>query len=70
MKLFNQIKIKGLTSKNRIIFSPMAMYSSKNGLANDFHMVHYGSRAIGGAGIIIIEATAVERIGRITEKDL
>jgi len=70
MKLFESITIKNLKSKNRIIMSPMAMYSAKNGLPNDFHFVHYGSRAIGGAGIIILEATAVEKIGRITPNDL
>jgi len=70
MKLLEEIKIGSIKSRNRIIMSPMAMYSAKNGLANDFHFVHYGSRAIGGAGIIVVEATAVEKIGRITPGDL
>ncbi|MGC8689140.1 MAG: NADH:flavin oxidoreductase/NADH oxidase [Thermoplasmata archaeon] len=70
MKLFEKASIKNLNSKNRIMMSPMAMYSAKDGLANDFHFVHYGSRAVGGAGIIMVEATAVEKIGMITPSDL
>ncbi|MEM3191166.1 MAG: hypothetical protein QXT48_05005 [Thermoplasmatales archaeon] len=49
---------------------PMCTYSTINGLANNFHLVHYGSRAIGGAGIVMIEATAIEKIGRISIGDL
>ncbi|RZJ51078.1 MAG: NADH:flavin oxidoreductase/NADH oxidase, partial [Chryseobacterium sp.] len=52
--------------KNRWVMSPMCMYSCENGLANDFHYVHYGSRAQGGTGLIIVEATGVEPRGRIT----
>ena len=68
--LFESINIKNLKSRNRIILSPMAMYSAKNGLPNEFHFVHYGSRALGGVGIIILEATAIEKKGMITPSDL
>ncbi len=56
--------------KNRIVMSPMCMYSAEDGVANDFHFVHYGSRAQGGVGLVITEATAVEPRGRITNKCL
>jgi 2,4-dienoyl-CoA reductase-like NADH-dependent reductase (Old Yellow Enzyme family) len=70
MKLLEKTKIRSIESRNRIIMSPMAMYSAKEGVANDFHLVHYGSRAFGGAGIIVTESTAVEPFGRITIGDL
>jgi 2,4-dienoyl-CoA reductase (NADPH2) len=70
MKLFESLKIREANIKNRIMMSPMAMYSAENGIANDFHLVHYGSRAIGGTGIIMIEATAIEKEGKISPKDL
>ncbi len=69
-KLFTPLKIKDITFKNRITISPMCMYSANEGYANDFHLVHLGSRAIGGAGLIIQEATAVLPEGRITPGDL
>lgn len=69
-KLFTPLKIKDITFKNRIAVSPMCQYSSADGFANDWHMVHYGSRAAGGAGLIIQEATAVLPEGRITPGDL
>jgi 2,4-dienoyl-CoA reductase-like NADH-dependent reductase (Old Yellow Enzyme family) len=69
-KLFSPLNIREITLKNRIAISPMCMYSATGGLANDFHLVHYGSRAIGGAGLIIQEATAVSPEGRITPGDL
>ncbi|MXV52075.1 oxidoreductase [Pedobacter sp. HMF7647] len=69
-KLFETIKFKDLILKNRIGISPMCMYSSKDGFANNFHVVHLGSRAIGGAGLIIQEATAVSPEGRITASDM
>lgn len=70
-KLFDSIKIRGVEFKNRIVMPPMCMYSSDDsGYANDWHFIHYGTRAIGGAGLIIVEATGVERRGRITDRDL
>jgi 2,4-dienoyl-CoA reductase-like NADH-dependent reductase (Old Yellow Enzyme family) len=68
--LFSSLKIKDITFKNRIAISPMCQYSAVDGFANDFHLVHYGSRAIGGAGLIIQEATGVSPDGRITPGDL
>ena len=68
--LFSPIKIKNIELKNRIVVSPMCDYSSVDGFANDWHMVHLGSRAVGGAGFIIAEATAVSPEGRITPDDL
>lgn len=70
MKLFTPIKFRNIELKNRIVMSPMCMYSAEEGVANDFHFVHYGSRAQGGAGLIIVEATGVEPRGRITDKCL
>ncbi len=64
--LFTPFTLKDITFRNRIGVSPMCQYSSTDGLANDWHMVHLGSRAVGGAGLIIAEATAVRADGRIT----
>lgn len=69
-KLFEPLKIKEVTFKNRIAVSPMCQYSSENGYANDWHLVHLGSRAVGGAGLIIVEATSVSPEGRISPGDL
>jgi 2,4-dienoyl-CoA reductase-like NADH-dependent reductase (Old Yellow Enzyme family) len=69
-KLFTPLKIKDITLRNRIAISPMCMYTAVDGFANDFHLVHLGSRAVGGAGLIIQEATAVCPEGRITPGDL
>ncbi len=66
--LFSELKIKDITFRNRIGISPMCQYSSNNGMANDWHLVHLGSRAAGGAGFIMAEATAVTPDGRITPK--
>jgi len=68
--LLSPIKIKDIQFRNRIAVSPMCMYSSTDGFANDWHLVHLGSRAVGGAGLIIQEATAVSPEGRITPGDL
>jgi len=68
--LFSPIKIKSIEFKNRIVVSPMCEYSSEDGFANDWHLVHLGSRAVGGAGLITTEATAVSAEGRITYGDL
>jgi 2,4-dienoyl-CoA reductase-like NADH-dependent reductase (Old Yellow Enzyme family) len=68
--LFSPLHIRNVTLRNRITMSPMCQYSSKDGFAGDWHMVHYGTRASGGAGLIIVEATAVWPEGRITPGDL
>jgi 2,4-dienoyl-CoA reductase-like NADH-dependent reductase (Old Yellow Enzyme family) len=70
VKLFSSLTIKNLTLKNRIVVSPMCQYSADDGFAADWHLVHLGSRASGGAGLIIMEATAVSPEGRITPGDL
>ncbi len=67
--LFDPLTIKSVTLRNRIGVSPMCQYSSEDGVANDWHLVHLGSRAAGGAGLIIAEATAVSPEGRITPGD-
>lgn len=69
-KLFTPLRIKDITFRNRIAVSPMCQYSAEEGFAGEWHMVHYGSRAAGGAGLIIQEATAVLPEGRITPGDL
>jgi 2,4-dienoyl-CoA reductase-like NADH-dependent reductase (Old Yellow Enzyme family) len=69
-KIHEPLTIKEVTIKNRIGMSPMCQYSSVNGFANDWHFVHYGTRAVGGAGLIMVEATAVVPEGRITPFDL
>jgi len=68
--LFSPLTIRGLTLRNRIAVSPMCQYSSEDGFATDWHLVHLGSRAVGGAGLVIAEATAVEDRGRISPGDL
>jgi 2,4-dienoyl-CoA reductase-like NADH-dependent reductase (Old Yellow Enzyme family) len=68
--LFSSLKIKSIEFKNRIVVSPMCEYSSEDGFANDWHLVHLGSRAVGGAALIITEATAVSAEGRISPGDL
>jgi len=68
-QLFDPLTIKSLTLRNRIGISPMCMYSSEDGVANDWHFVHLGARATGGAGLVIAEATSVSPIGRITPAD-
>jgi 2,4-dienoyl-CoA reductase-like NADH-dependent reductase (Old Yellow Enzyme family) len=67
--LFSTFQIKDITLRNRIGVSPMCQYSSTDGLLNDWHLVHLGSRAVGGAGLVIVEATGVEARGRITAGD-
>ncbi|MEO7800920.1 MAG: NADH:flavin oxidoreductase/NADH oxidase [Ginsengibacter sp.] len=68
--LFEPLTIRQVTLKNRIVVSPMCEYSSTDGFANDWHLVHLGSRAVGGAGLVLAEATAVSPEGRITPNDL
>jgi 2,4-dienoyl-CoA reductase-like NADH-dependent reductase (Old Yellow Enzyme family) len=70
IKLFEPLTIRGITLKNRIVVSPMCQYSSVDGMADDWHLVHLGSRAVGGAGLIFVEATAVTAQGRITPGDM
>ena len=69
-KLFSPLTIKSVNFKNRIIMSPMCMYSCEDGFATDWHFVHYGTRAMGGAGTVIFEASAVRKDGRISVGDL
>jgi len=69
-QLFSPFSIKDVQFRNRIVVSPMCEYSSVDGFANDWHLVHLGSRAVGGAGLIITEATAVSPEGRISPDDL
>lgn len=68
--LFSPFKLAEITFPNRIVVSPMCEYSSEDGFANDWHLVHLGSRAVGGAGLIFTEAAAVSPEGRITPEDL
>jgi 2,4-dienoyl-CoA reductase-like NADH-dependent reductase (Old Yellow Enzyme family) len=68
-RLFAPLTIRNITFRNRIAVSPMCQYSSFDGFANDWHLVHLGSRAIGGAGLVMMEATAVEPRGRISAAD-
>ncbi len=67
--LFDSLKIKDISLRNRIGVSPMCQYSSEDGHATDWHLVHLGSRAIGGAALVIVEATAVDPYGRISPQD-
>ena len=71
-KLFSPYTIKNVTLKNRIVMSPMCMYSSGNedGSVTNFHLIHYGTRAAGQVGLVMVEATAVLAEGRISNKDL
>jgi 2,4-dienoyl-CoA reductase-like NADH-dependent reductase (Old Yellow Enzyme family) len=64
--LFSPFTLRSVTFRNRVGVSPMCQYSATDGVANDWHLVHLGSRAVGGAGLVIVEATAVAPKGRIT----
>lgn len=68
--LLSPLTIRGLTFRNRIVMSPMCQYSAEEGLANDWHLVHLGSRAVGGVALVMVEATAVTRDGRISPGDM
>jgi 2,4-dienoyl-CoA reductase-like NADH-dependent reductase (Old Yellow Enzyme family) len=68
--LFDPLPIRGLVLANRVFVSPMCEYSSADGFASDWHLVHLGSRAVGGAGLVLTEATAVTPEGRISPQDL
>jgi len=67
--LFAPFTVRGVTLRNRIVVSPMCQYSCHDGVVDDWHLVHLGSRAVGGAGLILVEATAVEPRGRISPDD-
>jgi 2,4-dienoyl-CoA reductase-like NADH-dependent reductase (Old Yellow Enzyme family) len=68
--LFEEIRLRDIRAKNRIVVSPMCQYSAKDGAVTDWHLVHLGKFAQGGAGIVFVEATAVEKRGRITHGDV
>jgi 2,4-dienoyl-CoA reductase-like NADH-dependent reductase (Old Yellow Enzyme family) len=68
--LFSPFTLRELTFRNRIAVSPMCQYSSEDGFANDWHLVHLGSRAAGGAGVVVMEASAVQARGRISPADM
>jgi 2,4-dienoyl-CoA reductase-like NADH-dependent reductase (Old Yellow Enzyme family) len=68
-ELFKPLKLRGVTFKHRIFVSPMCQYSSDDGMPTDWHFVHLGSRAVGGAALVMVEATAVCPEGRISPKD-
>jgi 2,4-dienoyl-CoA reductase-like NADH-dependent reductase (Old Yellow Enzyme family) len=68
--LFSSLKLRSLTARNRIVVSPMCQYSCQDGLATPWHLVHLGSRAVGGAAIIFVEATGVSAEGRISPGDM
>ncbi len=70
LTLFDPLKIREVTLRNRVVVSPMCQYSSQDGFASDWHLVHLGSRAVGGASLVFTEATAVEARGRISPDDL
>lgn len=69
-KLYSSFTLRGLELSNRIVVSPMCQYSAENGMANDWHLVHLGSHAVGGAGLVFTEAAAVSPEGRISPSDL
>lgn len=69
-QLFDTLTVRGLTLRNRVGLSPMCEYSSEHGYATDWHLVHLGARAAGGAGLVMTEAAAVETRGRISPSDL
>src|SRR5436305_3936789 len=68
--LLSPLTIRGVTLRHRIVMSPMCQYSAEEGLANDWHLVNLGSRAVGGVALAMVEATAVTRDGRISPGDM
>src|SRR5262245_41452371 len=68
--LLSPLTIRDITLRNRIVMSPMCQYIAADGLASDWHLVHLGSRAVGGVALVMVEATAVTRDGRITPGDM
>jgi 2,4-dienoyl-CoA reductase-like NADH-dependent reductase (Old Yellow Enzyme family) len=69
-QLFTPITLRGVTLRNRVVVSPMCQYAATDGMANDYHLAHLGRFAMGGAGLVFVEATAVSRRGRITHGDV
>ena len=69
MKLFSPLRLRNLELKNRLVVSPMCEYSAKDGHPNTWHLVHLGSRAVGGAALVMTEATGVQAVGRISPED-
>ena len=67
--LFSPLKLRSITFPHRVFVSPMCQYSSEDGMPNDWHLVHLGSRAIGGAAMVCVEASGVAPVGRITPWD-
>ncbi|NDD03828.1 MAG: oxidoreductase, partial [Proteobacteria bacterium] len=67
--LFSPLKIRDIVFKNRIFVSPMCQYSANEGIPNEWHLVHLGSRAVGQAALVMAEATAVSASGRISPAD-
>ena len=67
--LFQSMSLRGINLRNRIAVSPMCQYSAINGTVQPWHLVHLGSRAVGGAGLVIAEASAVSAVGRISPAD-
>src|SRR4051812_10098939 len=70
MDLLSGLTIRGVRFRNRIVMSPMCQYSAKEGMADDWHLVHLGSRAVGGCALVIVEASAVTAEGRISPGDV
>ncbi|MDB5349647.1 MAG: namA 2 [Planctomycetota bacterium] len=68
--LLSPLTLRGVTFRNRIVMSPMCQYSAEEGMASDWHLVHLGSRAVGGVALVVVEATAVTRDGRISPGDM
>ncbi len=68
--LLSKLCIRGVTFRNRIVMSPMCQYSATDGMASDWHLVHLGSRAVGGVALVMVEATAVKPEGRISPGDM
>src|SRR6187399_867147 len=68
--LLSPLTLRGVTLRNRIVMSPMCQYCAHEGFADDWHLVHLGSRAVGGAALVMVEATAVTQDGRITPGDV
>ncbi len=68
-RLFTPLTIKSVTYRNRVFVSPMCQYSSDAGMPNEWHLVHLGSRAVGGAGLVLVEASGVSPVGRISPWD-
>src|SRR4051795_8783970 len=68
-RLFSVLRLREVEFRNRIFVSPMCQYSSREGMPNDWHLVHLGSRAVGGAALVMVEATAVSPEGRISPGD-